>query len=62
MEPVTVTITDACKALGCGRTLIYEMIADRRLESITLGRRRLVTTESIRRLVADATQAEREHA
>jgi len=58
MEPVTLTIADACKAIGCGRTLIYEMIADKRLDSITLGRRRLVTTASIRRLVANAAERE----
>ena len=51
MEALAVSINDAAKALGLGRTSIYAMIADGRLEAFRLGRRRLVTVESIRRLV-----------
>ena len=52
MEPLAVSINDAAKALGLGRTSIYLMISDGRLEAFNLGRRRLVRMESIRRLVA----------
>jgi excisionase family DNA binding protein len=52
MEALTVSISEAAKALGLGRTTIYAMIADGRLEAIKLGCRRLVAVESIRRLVA----------
>jgi excisionase family DNA binding protein len=52
MEALAVSINEAAKALGLGRTTIYAMIADGRLEAIKLGRRRLVAVESIRRLVA----------
>lgn len=52
MEALAVSINDAAKALGLGRTSIYAMIADGRLEAFKLGRRRLVTTESIRKLVS----------
>ncbi|WP_091682233.1 helix-turn-helix domain-containing protein [Methylocapsa palsarum] len=52
VEDLTVSINDAAKALGLGRTSIYAMIADKRLEAFKLGRRRLVTVESIRKLVA----------
>lgn len=52
MEALAVSINDAAKALGLGRTSIYAMIADGRLEAFRLGRRRLVTVESIRKLVA----------
>jgi excisionase family DNA binding protein len=52
MEALAISINDAAKALGLGRTSIYVMIADGRLEAFKLGRRRLVTAESIRRLVA----------
>ncbi|MBC2776731.1 helix-turn-helix domain-containing protein [Parasphingopyxis marina] len=51
MEPVTISINGAAKALGLGRTSIYELINAGRLESVKLGRRRLVKTESIRRLI-----------
>jgi excisionase family DNA binding protein len=54
MEPIAVSINDAAKALGLGRTSIYQMIANGRLEAFRLGRRRLVTVASIRRLAAQA--------
>lgn len=54
MDPLAVSINDAAKALGLGRTSIYAMIGDGRLDAFKLGRRTLVTTESIRRLVAAA--------
>jgi excisionase family DNA binding protein len=51
MEPLAVSINDAAKALGLGRTSIYQMINDGRLDAFKLGRRTLVRVESIRRLV-----------
>ncbi len=54
MEAIAVSINDAAKALGLGRTSIYAMITDGRLESFKLGRRRLVTVASIRRLAESA--------
>jgi excisionase family DNA binding protein len=52
MELLAVSINDAAKVLGLGRTSIYAMIAAGRLDAFKLGRRRLVRVESIRRLVA----------
>lgn len=52
MEQLAVSISDTVKALGVGRTTIYGMIADGRLEAFKLGRRRLVKAESVRRLIA----------
>jgi excisionase family DNA binding protein len=51
MEALAVSINDAAKALGLGRTSIYVMIADKRLDAFKLGRRTLIRAESIRRLV-----------
>jgi excisionase family DNA binding protein len=51
METLAVSINDAAKALGLGRTSIYAMIANGRLEAFKLGRRTLVKVESIKRLV-----------
>jgi len=53
MEPLAVSINDAARVLGIGRTSIYAMIADGRLEAFKLGRRTLVRTDSIHRLVAE---------
>jgi excisionase family DNA binding protein len=52
MEALAVSINDAARVLGLGRTSIYAMIADGRLEAFKLGRRTLVKADSIRRLVA----------
>lgn len=52
MEPLAFSINDTAKALSLGRTSIYAMIADGRLEAFKLGRRRLVKAESVRRLIA----------
>jgi excisionase family DNA binding protein len=51
VEILAVSINDAAKALGLGRTSIYAMIADGRLEAFKMGRRRLVKAEAVRRLV-----------
>jgi excisionase family DNA binding protein len=52
MEPLALSVNDAAKALSLGRTSIYAMIADGRLEAFKLGRRTLIRMESIRRIVA----------
>lgn len=52
MEPLALSINDAAKALSLGRTSIYAMIADGRLEAFKLGRRTLVRVDSLRRIVA----------
>jgi excisionase family DNA binding protein len=54
MEPITVTIPDACKAIGVGRTTVYELIQGGKLEAVKIGGRRLIKTSSIRRLVGEA--------
>ena len=51
MEPLAVSINDASKALSLGRTSIYAMIGDGRLDAFKLGRRTLIRAESVRRLV-----------
>ncbi len=54
MQPITATINDTAKALGLGRTSIYALIREGRLEAIKLGRRTLIKVESIHRLIASA--------
>jgi excisionase family DNA binding protein len=54
MERLAVSINDTAKALSLGRTSIYSMIADGRLDAFKLGRRTLVKAESIRRLIDGA--------
>jgi excisionase family DNA binding protein len=50
-EIITAPIPDFCRLSGLGRSLVYEMIDDGRLESILIGRRRLIVVDSYRRLI-----------
>lgn len=54
METLTVTISDARRATGLGKTKLYELIAEGALSTIKIGRRTLVKTDSIRALVDQA--------
>ena len=51
MEKLLVSISDAAIALSVGRTTVYELMRDGQLDSRKMGRRRLITAESLRRLV-----------
>ena len=51
MEPITTSINDTAKALSLGRTSVYALIREGRLETVKLGRRTLVRIASIRRLL-----------
>ena len=51
LESKLVSIRAAAKALGVSRSTLYLMLNDERLDSVKLNRRRLVTVESINRLV-----------
>ncbi|WEK44737.1 MAG: helix-turn-helix domain-containing protein [Candidatus Sphingomonas colombiensis] len=51
MEPLTITVNEACRTLGLGRTKIYELIRVGRLEILKIGKRTLVKTASVRALV-----------
>lgn len=51
MERLAYSINDTAKVLSLGRTSVYAMIADGRLDAFKLGRRTLIRAESIRRLV-----------
>lgn len=51
MEKLLVSISEAAKALSLGRTSIYELMRSGQLETRKMGRRRLITADSLRRLV-----------
>jgi excisionase family DNA binding protein len=53
MLPFTTSIAETAQALGLGRTKTYELINEGRLETVKIGRRRLVKVQSIRRLLGD---------
>jgi excisionase family DNA binding protein len=39
---IATTVNDTCRITGLGRTKIYELIAEQKLETVAVGRRRLV--------------------
>lgn len=54
LEPLAVSVNDACLLLGIGRTLFYQMAADGRLGVLPLslgGRKKLYGVEELRAYV-----------
>lgn len=50
-KPLAVTINEACRLTSLGRTSLYSLISEGTLESITVGRRRLVRYASLEALI-----------
>ena len=48
---ITASISEFCRLSGIGRTKVYELLGDGNLESISIGRRRLIVLDSYRRLI-----------
>lgn len=56
MDAVLVSITDAARMLGIGRTKTYDLITEGLLETVSIGSRRLVKVASITALVEAAAR------
>jgi excisionase family DNA binding protein len=50
VEPLLYSIPDAAKVLSLGRSKLYGLISEGHLETVTIGRRRLIRAESMRAL------------
>ncbi len=48
-----ISIHDACQILCVGRTTVYELIKQKKLETCHIGRRHLVKADSIDRLLGE---------
>jgi excisionase family DNA binding protein len=57
MPPLFHQIPEACQLLNIGRSMLYELIAARKLKSVTIGRRRLIAATEIDRFVSELTKA-----
>jgi excisionase family DNA binding protein len=56
-QRLTCTVAEASEVTGLGRTKIYELIAEGRVSTTTIGRRRLIIIQSLLALVGiNATQ------
>jgi len=51
LDPLTVTVAEAQRITGLGLTTIWALIAKKNLESVLVGRRRLILFASLRRLL-----------
>lgn len=48
MDPINLSIIDAARALGVGRSKLYELVNAGQLDTVKLGTRTLVRVASIR--------------
>jgi hypothetical protein len=51
MAPLTVTVATARRISGLGNTKLWELIRDRKLETVHVGRRTLITFRSLKDLL-----------
>ncbi len=51
LKPITVSIKTACELSGLSRSTIWKLVADGTLESISVGRKRLILFESLETLL-----------
>jgi excisionase family DNA binding protein len=56
-EILAFTIQDACRALGIGKTNLYRLIAQRKIEARALGGRTVIPADSLRAFVATLPKA-----
>lgn len=47
------TIAEACRAIGIGRSKLYELIGQGRIETRKIGSRTLIPARSLHALIAD---------
>lgn len=52
--PISTTVPGACAMIGIQKTKMYELIASGAVESVLVGRRRLVKVKSLLQLVEAA--------
>jgi len=52
--PLMVTVPEACRLTGLGRTKIFELVKEAKLKSVAVGRRRLIAYASLVALVGEA--------
>jgi hypothetical protein len=54
-NPLGVSVEVACKLTGIGRTLMFELIRSRQVQTIKVGRRRIVIYSSLEALFSEGT-------
>jgi len=54
VNPITMSVKDACAFIGIGKTSFWRYVKDGSIEVVRLGRRTLVRTDSLVTLVSGA--------
>lgn len=57
-EPLSVTVPEALRIVGIGRTMLYELIKNRKVRAVKIGRRTLVRYDDLQRLVESTDERE----
>jgi excisionase family DNA binding protein len=55
--PLAVSIREACRLSGLGRTKIYQLISDGRLKPVKIDRRTLIPFDDLAKLVSPERRA-----
>lgn len=55
MEPLAVTVAEAHRLIGCGRSKLYELINAGEIPVLKLGRKSLIPTAALRSFVINKT-------
>lgn len=53
VEPLAVSVTNASRLLGIGKTVTYELIKRGKLNTVYIGRRNMVRMSSLRQLIGE---------
>lgn len=53
LAPLAYSISEACKVSSIGRTYMYQLINEGKLEARKLGKRTLITARSLRALIEE---------
>jgi hypothetical protein len=59
LKPLTVTVATARNISGLGNTTVWKLIRDKKLETVHVGRRTLITVRSLQRLLTPVCASSR---
>lgn len=59
MDPLLVSVADAARLLGIGKTEMYELVARGEFQRVRIGRRVLIPVQGLEEWVEQHTQASR---
>ncbi|NDG50640.1 MAG: DNA-binding protein [Rhodospirillales bacterium] len=54
---LSVRPTEACRLIGIGKTTLYELVADKKIRLVKIGRASVIPLEDLRRLIAEGELA-----